>query len=136
VPPPRQRQINLTWGGNRGRRHVQHTHRALPGRELQRLRTDRNLNGPASVNDVGGSTTYAYPCAPDTNGTGVLERATNTAAATFTAREPVGECASGSQINSLDRASETGGTNQRLLIERCQGAACSTFARSPQPTVN
>jgi len=84
---------------------------------------------------LSGSTTYSYRVrAKDTAGsTGAYSNVAtvNTAAPTLTAPGSLtATSASANQINlSWSAATETGGTISAYLIERCQGAGCSTFSQ-------
>ena len=90
-----------------------------------------------TFNDTGltGSTSYSYRVrAQDT--TSVTGPYSNTASATTSAATPTAPgsltatAASNTQINlSWTAATETGGTIANYLIERCQGAGCTTFAQ-------
>ena len=81
-----------------------------------------------------GSTTYSYRvrATDGTNNSGYSNVAqATTAAPTFTAPSSLAATAAGNtQINlSWTAATETGGTITNYLIERCTGAACTSFAQ-------
>ena len=84
---------------------------------------------------LSGGTSYSYRVrAKDTVGnTGSYSNVAtaSTAAPTFTAPAALAaSAASSTQVNlTWTAASETGGTISHYLIERCQGAGCSTFAQ-------
>jgi fibronectin type 3 domain-containing protein len=131
-------QINLSWsassesGGTISQYRIERCQGANCSSYAQ-IATSTGLS--FSDTPLSGNTTYSYRVrAADSNGnTGPysnVARAT-TAAATFTAPGNLtASAASGSQINlSWTAASETGGTISAYLIERCQGAGCSTFTQ-------
>jgi len=136
-------QINLTWGAatEDGGTFSQYRIERCQGANCSSYAQIATSTGLSfSDTTVGGNTTYAYRVrAADTNGnTGPYSNVATatTAAPTFTAPGNLtASAASGSQINlSWTAASETGGTISAYLIERCQGAGCSTFAQIASAT--
>ena len=128
--------------GHRNRRHPEPVpHRALPGRRLQQLHAGRRrLSVPGTTfADTGltGSTSYSYRVrAKDTAGntgpySNVASATTGTVAPTISAPGTLSAGAtSATQIAlSWGAATETGGTLSQYLIERCQGAGCSSFTQ-------
>jgi len=131
-------QISLSWGATTeaGGTIGQYLIERCAGNGCTGF-TQVGTSTTTSFNDSGlaGSTTYSYRVrAQDTSGNdGPYSNvaSTSTTAPTLTAPTSLtASAASNTQVNlAWGAASETGGSISQYLIERCQGAGCSSFAQ-------